>query len=145
MRKEFESVSNNLFDKTTSALGASINLRLLRQSVTSANIANAETPGYKAKQVDFEAALSRALDTEGIRQMTESTGEKLVTGPGAISRVKADVYDNPDINVTNDGNTVDLEHEMVTLAENSILYKAALQLINKKMASLKYAVTEGNR
>lgn len=145
MRKEFESVSNNLFDKTTSALGASINLRLLRQSVTSANIANAETPGYKAKQVDFEAALSRALDTEGIRQMTESTGEQLVTGPGAISRVKADVYDNPDINVTNDGNTVDLEHEMVTLAENSILYKAALQLINKKMASLKYAVTEGNR
>ncbi|MBK7844878.1 MAG: hypothetical protein IPJ71_14530 [Bdellovibrionales bacterium] len=47
MRKDFESVSNNLFDKTTSALGASINLRLLRQSVTSANIANAETPGYK--------------------------------------------------------------------------------------------------
>lgn len=145
MRKDFESVSNNLFDKTTSALGASINLRLLRQSVTSANIANAETPGYKAKQVDFEEALSRALDTEGIRQMTESTGEQFVTGPGSISRVKADVYDNPDINVTNDGNTVDLEHEMVTLAENSILYKAALQLINKKMAALKYAVTEGNR
>lgn len=145
MRKDFESVSNNLFDKTTSALGASINLRLLRQSVTSANIANAETPGYKAKQVDFEEALSRALDTEGIRQMTESTGEQLVTGPGSISRVKADVYDNPDINVTNDGNTVDLEREMVTLAENSILYKAALQLINKKMAALKYAVTEGNR
>ena len=125
---------SDLFDKTTDSLGASINLRLLRQSITSANIANAETPGYKAKKVDFEAALSRA-----------SSGEHFATGQGSISRVKADVYDNPDINITNDGNTVDLEREMATLAENSILYKAALQLINKKLAALKYAATEGTR
>ena len=138
-------MSNNLFDKTTNALGASINLRLLRQSITAGNIANAETPGYKAKKVDFEEALSRAIDTDGMRQMGEGHGEQLITGPGAISRVRADVYDNPDINITNDGNTVDLEREMATLAENTILYKAALQLINKKMAALKYSVTEGNR
>ncbi|MCB0365215.1 MAG: flagellar basal body rod protein FlgB [Bdellovibrionaceae bacterium] len=136
---------SDLFDKTTDALGASINLRLLRQSITSSNIANAETPGYKAKKVDFEEALSRAIDVEGLRQMNSSSGEHFATGPGSISRVRADVYDNPDINVTNDGNTVDMEKEMATLAENSILYKAALQLINKKMAALKYAATEGSR
>ena len=44
----------DLFDKTTQALGASLNYRLLRHDVTSANIANAETPGYKAKVVEFE-------------------------------------------------------------------------------------------
>jgi flagellar basal-body rod protein FlgB len=59
--------------------------------------------------------------------------------------VGVDVYDNPEINITNDGNTVDLEREMASLAENTILYKAALQLINRKLGALKYAVTEGGR
>jgi flagellar basal-body rod protein FlgB len=66
-------------------------------------------------------------------------------GSGSISKAKADIYDNPEVNVTNDQNTVDLEKEMATLQENSILYKAALQLINKKLGSIRYAVTEGGR
>lgn len=138
-------MSRPLFDKTTSALGSSINLRLLRQAITSGNIANAETPGYKAKKVDFEEALARAIEVEGNKSWQKEDGDPFITGPGAISKIKADVYDNPDINVTNDGNTVDLEKEMATLAENTILYRAALQLINKKLAALKYTVTEGNR
>ena len=138
-------MSSKLFDKTTNSLSAAINMRSLRQSITSANIANAETPGYKAKKVDFEKALSRALDIEGLRRIEEVSDNDFIYGPGAISQIKADVYDNPDINMTNDGNTVDLEREMATLAENSILYKAALRLINKKLAALKYASTEGAR
>ena len=136
---------SDLFDKTTDALAASANLRLLRQNVTSANIANAETPGYKAQKVDFEEALDRAIDHEGLGRMHTSDKDHFLIGQGALSRVRADVYDNPNANVTNDGNTVDLEQEMATLAENSILYKAALRLINKKLGSLKYAVTEGGR
>jgi len=136
---------SGVFDKTTDALGASLNLRLLRQNVTSSNVANAETPGYKAKKVDFEEALHRAIDHEGMGKMHTSSEEHFLIGQGAISRARADVYDNPDVNVTNDGNTVDMERELSTLAENSILYKAALQLINKKMGALRYAVTEGAR
>ena len=45
--------------------------------------------------------------------------------------------------MNNDGNTVDLEKEMSALSENAIMYKTALQLINKKMAALKYAASEG--
>jgi len=48
-----------IFDKTTQALGASLNYRLLRHNTTSANIANAETPGYKAKTVEFEDAFGQ--------------------------------------------------------------------------------------
>ena len=138
-------MSQKLFDTTTQALGSSINLRQMRQSLTSANIANAETPGYKAKKLDVEDALSRALQLESMNQLNAENKDHFSTGPGALSRLKADVYDNPDITVTNDGNTVDLEKEMATLAENTILYKAALQLINKKIASLRYSVTEGGR
>lgn len=136
---------SGITDKTTDALGASLNMRLLRQDVTSANIANAETPGYNAKKVDFEEALSRALDHEGLGKMHVSDKEHFLMGQGAISRARADVYDNPDVNVANDGNTVDMEKELSTLAENSILYKATLQLINKKLGALRYAASDGGR
>ncbi len=135
----------DLFDKTTRALGASINLRQTRQNVLSSNIANAETPGFQAKKVDFEDALARALEGEDQGKLSGSDPGHFAMGPGAISRVRADIYENPDASINNDGNTVDVEKEMSTLAENSIMYKAAVQLINKKMAALKYAATDGGR
>jgi flagellar basal-body rod protein FlgB len=138
-------MSGKIFDKTGDALSASINFRLLRNNVVSGNIANAETPGYKAKKLDFEEALSRAVDLNGLNGLNTDHGDHFPVGPGSISRLKVDVYDNPDVNISNDGNTVDLEREMSALAENTILYKAALKLINKKMAALKYAVSEGGR
>ena len=136
---------SKIFDKTTNALASSANLRLLRNNITAANIANAETPGYKAKKVDFEEALSRAIDHEGLGQAHSSDKDHFLMGQGALSRVRADIYDNPEINMTNDGNTVDLEKEMATLSENTILYRAALQLINKKLGAMKYAASEGGR
>lgn len=134
---------SGLLDKTSQALQASANFRTLKNKVTASNIANAETPGYHAKVVDFEEALSRAIDHEGMGKMHTENDDHFLMGQGAISRARADVYDNPDINVTNDKNTVDLEKEMSALAENTVLYKAAIQLINKKLGALKYAVTEG--
>lgn len=134
---------SSLFDKTTGALGTAINMRHLKHGVTSANIANAETPGYHAKKLDFEEALARAMDIDGLRSMSTSHGEHIPVGGGSMAKVRADIYDNPDGIVSNDGNTVDLEKEMSALAENTILYKAALQLINKKLATMKYAASEG--
>ncbi len=134
-----------IFDRTTDALASSLAFRSLRQNVGTSNIANAETPGYKAKKVDFEEALQRAIDLEGAALQTASSPDHFNMGPGSIGRARADVYDNPEGNVTNDQNTVDLEKEMTALQENSILYKAALQLMNKKLGALRYAATEGSR
>lgn len=134
---------SNLFDKTTNSLGAAINFRQLKQNVASSNIANAETPGYKAKKMDFEKALSRAVDIHGLGRMHTEHEDHFPVNGNSIANVRADVYENPDVTVTNDGNTVDLEREMAELAENTILYKAAIQLINKKLAGLAYAATEG--
>ena len=136
---------SDLFDKTTNGLASAINFRNLRGNLISSNIANAETPGYKAKKLDFEAALSRAMDIEGLRAQGASEPGHFAPGSGSIARVRADVYDNPDVNISNDGNTVDMEKEMAALNENTIMYKAALELINKKLGALKYAVTEGRR
>lgn len=130
---------SDLFDKTTNALATSLAMRQLRHSVTASNIANAETPGYHAKKVDFEAALGRAIDIDGLRGMSTSNAEHIAVG-GASAAVRPDVYENPEGAINNDGNTVDIEKEMSALAENAILLKTALQLINKKIAALKYAI-----
>jgi len=131
---------SNLFDKTTDALATSLRMRQVRHNVTSANIANAETPGFHAKKVEFEEALARALDMDGASGLTTSHSDHYAVG--GKSEVTPGIYENPDVAMNNDGNTVDLEKEMSALAENSILYKSALQLINKKMAALKYAISE---
>jgi flagellar basal-body rod protein FlgB len=133
---------SQIFDKTTSALGTALNMRLLKQNITSSNIANHETPGYHAKKMDFEDALSRALDIDGMRGMSTSSPEHFSIGGGS-AKIRPDIYENPEGAINNDGNTVDLEKEMSNQVENSIMYKAALQLINKKLAALRYAVTEG--
>lgn len=131
---------SQLFDKTTDALSTAIQMRQIRHNVISSNIANAETPGYHAKKVEFEDALARALDLDGTSKLTTSHGEHFAVG--GQQEVTPGIYENPDVAVNNDGNTVDLEREMSSLAENSILHKTALQLINKKMAALKYAISE---
>lgn len=131
---------SNLFDKTTDALATSIAMRQIRHNVTSANIANAETPNYHAKKVEFEDALARALDLDGNNSLSTSHGNHYALG--GKMEVTPGIYENPDVAVNNDGNTVDIEKEMMSLAENTTLYKTALQLINKKMAALKYAINE---
>lgn len=132
-----------MFDKTTQALGAALNMRLLKHNVISSNVANAETPNYHAKKLDFEEALARAVDLDGMRGLNTSSPEHFALGGRGPSSVGPDIYENPEGAVNNDGNTVDLEKEMSALAENTIMYKAALQLINKKLAALRYAATEG--
>jgi flagellar basal-body rod protein FlgB len=134
---------SNLFDKTTQALHTAANMRQLRQNLISSNVANAETPGYHAKKLDFEEALARSLDIDGLKGMSTSHEDHIPVGGGSIQNVRPDIYENPEGQVSNDGNTVNLEKEMASLAENTALYRAAIQLINKKLGALKYAVSEG--
>ena len=134
---------SGLFDKTTNALASSLALRQLRNNVTSSNIANAETPGYHAKKMDFENALARALDMDGANGLSTSSKDHFAVGGVSVAKTRPDIYEDPEGQVNNDGNTVDLEKEMSALSENAIMYKSALQLINKKMAALKYAAGDG--
>lgn len=136
-------MSGDLFDKTTNALATSMRMRQMRHNVTSSNIANAETPGYHAKKMDFEEALGRALDMDGANSLSTSSKEHFAVGGVSVAKARPDIYENPEGEVSNDGNTVDLEKEMSALSENAIMYKTALQLINKKMAALKYAAGDG--
>lgn len=126
-------------DKTIKALATSLNFRQIRQEILSSNVANAETPGYKAKRVDFEEALARALDVDGELSMQTSDDRHFDVGSGGFSNLQPDIYDDPNGIVSENGNTVDTEQELAKMAENKLLYDASVQLLNKKLGMLKYA------
>jgi len=131
----------NVNDKTLKALAASLNFRQMRQEVISSNIANADTPGYKAKRVDFEAALARALDVDGEMQMKTGDEEHFDVGNGGFDNLEPEIYEDSNGVVSEDGNTVDREQELAKMAENRILYDAAVQLLNKKIGLMKYTIS----
>jgi len=127
-------------DKTLQALTTALNFREMRQELISSNIANANTPGFKAKKLDFEEALARAIDVDGNMGMNTTDGRHHNVGSGGFNNLHPEIYDNPNGVVSENGNTVDVEAEMATMAENKLMYDALVQLINKKMGILKYAI-----
>ncbi|MCF8057684.1 MAG: flagellar basal body rod protein FlgB [Bacteriovoracaceae bacterium] len=131
----------NVDDKTLKALAASLNFRQMRQEIISSNISNADTPGYKAKRVDFEAALARALDVDGNMQMKSPDERHFDVGNGGFDNLEPEIYEDSNGVVAEDGNTVDREQEMAKMVENKILYDAAVQLLNKKIGLMKYAIS----
>lgn len=132
-----------LEDKTLQALTASLKFRQLRQELHASNIANAETPGYKAKKVDFEEALARALDVDDQLAMKSSDSRHFDVGGGSFNNLQPEVYEDSNGIVSMDGNNVDRDSEMAEMAENKVMYDATVQLINKKLGLLKYAIGSG--
>ena len=132
---------SNFFDPTIRALNQNLNLRQENQNIISGNIANADTPGYKAKTSNFEQAMRDALDlTENVKLETSSPEHYGSHGPEAV---QADVYDDPNGVESLDGNTVDRGSEMAKLKENQLLYNSSIEALRKKIGMLEYGITEG--
>lgn len=130
-----------VMDKTMQALAAAINFRQMRQELISSNIANADTPGYKAKRLDFEEALARALDVDGNQKLETNDPRHYDVGSGGFNNLKPEIYDDPNGIVSEDGNTVDRDTEMALINENKLMHDAAVQLLNKKLALRKYILS----
>lgn len=111
-----------------------------RQQVISSNLANLETPGYRARALDFEAVFQeevssglpiQARDTRHFRARPE-----LLREPVRVSTITTDALGN-------DLNNVDLDHEMSGLAENILKFSAASQLLRNKVDLLRRAIQGG--
>jgi flagellar basal-body rod protein FlgB len=127
-------------DKTLDALKAALDFREMRQEIISSNIANAETPGYKAKRLKFEDALARALDVDDQREMKTEDEAHYDVGNGGFKNLEPEVILDPNGVISESGNTVDEQDEMSRLVENKIMFDALVQLVNKKLALKKYAI-----
>jgi flagellar basal-body rod protein FlgB len=129
------------FDPMIGALNTSLNLRLANQNVISSNIANADTPGYHAKAMDFESALRDALGADGRLKVAE--GARGHRAPHSTDPVNPEIYEDPNGVASLDGNTVDRSSELAKMAENQLLYDASAEMLKRKLGMLKYAISEG--
>jgi flagellar basal-body rod protein FlgB len=112
----------------------------LRQRVTAHNIANVDTPGYKAQIVSFESQLQGALDGQpGLPLQTTNVSHMT---HGAAPGTPLVSVDRRDSELRNDGNNVDIDVEMTALAETSLRYQALTQLSGMKLALLKSLVRD---
>jgi len=140
-----------LFDTTLARLERSLDVRLARHNVLSANVANVDTPGYTAKDVDFKAAMAAANSGSAAApagSMTLASTDDSHMGTGAVG-TSGRAPDMPLVDAAGsspslDGNKVDLDRTMVALAENGLQYGASARAAGKKLAILRYVSSDGN-
>lgn len=122
--------------------GKALQLRAERQQVLAANIANADTPEYKARDFDFRKALSLATDPAapagGIAATTTAPAHLAARGT-AGGFAAALQYTQPE-QASVDGNTVDLNRERANFADNAIRYEATLRFINSRVRTMLTAI-----
>ena len=112
---------------------AALTLREARGGMLAANIAHAATPGYKARDMDFGAALASEMGAGPLRTSHAqhiAVGDPVATGLGYRQPTTASL----------DGNTVELDVEQREFAENALRYQLSLTLLNRKISGLARAI-----
>ena len=135
----------NRLDQMLNFHTQALRVRDQRQQVLASNIANADTPHYKARDLDFNTALQGALKgtgtgtpaTDGVRLATTAPGH-LAGSPGLASEAGL-LYRNP-AQGSVDGNTVDVDAERAAMAENTIHYEFNLTRLSQQIKGLLSAI-----
>ena len=129
-------------DRTIAVLQKSLDLRAQKQQVIAGNIANAETPGYSARKLNFEDNLRKAISSPEMAGR-KTNAKHFPIGSSGISAVQGTITKQINSSPLGDGNSVSVDDEMFDLAENQILFEAASQIIKKKFSMLKFAAGDG--
>lgn len=117
-----------------------LQFRALRNQVLSSNIANADTPGYKARDIEFGAALKNARGDQLAMHKTNELHKSAMNSNSAGSSVKYRLPTQP----TLDGNTVETDVEQAAFAENAVQYRASLAFLDGRIRGLRYALKGGD-
>lgn len=130
-----------LFRKTFRALEQAIGIAQKRQTIIASNLSNLDTPGFTAKDIDFEKALALALDS-GNGVTLAATDSRHLGGP----KEGVGFADPCEDTVSWNGyNRVDIDREMMKLTQNNLIYKAAVEALLRKVSLLKEVIREGGR
>lgn len=116
-----------------SLFSTSLSLREQRGAMLASNIANAATPGFKARDMDFQSVLAAQT---GSGSMAVSDARHFATGTPGAAQAGYRVPVNPSL----DGNTVELAVEQMEFAENSLRYQTSLTLLNRRISGLMQAM-----
>ena len=123
------------FDNALGIHPEALALRAKRNEILASNLANADTPGYKARDLDFQAVLKKAMPEN--RSM-ERTQEGHIS-PNDLLLGATMMFRNPN-QASLDGNTVETHIEQAKYSENAVQYQASLRFINGKFSGLMSAL-----
>lgn len=133
----------NLY-KNIDFLGKSLDALWIRNDVISNNIANSNTPGFKASSVVFEELLKTEMDRNCLKAYI--TNERHIPiGGNEQSSIEPKTIQNKKTNYRNDGNNVDIDNEMAQLTKNAMKYNSVVQQLMKEFSILKSVINEGRR
>lgn len=127
------------FSKNFEVFSRALDIRTQRHQVLASNIANADTPNYKARDFDFQGAMQNALAGRlgGSLGLSRTAGGHLAGGAGDVSGT---LQYRTTMQAAVDGNTVDMDVERAHMAENATQYQILTQLIGDKFRGLKSAM-----
>ena len=117
-----------------------LKFRALRNQVLSSNIANADTPNYKARDIDFGDALKSARHESMSMTRTSDLHKKAWSQSSAGVQILYRVPYQP----TLDGNTVEMDVEQAEFAENALQYRASLAFLDGQIRGLRFALKGGD-
>ena len=137
--------TDGIFNQTISLLERFLDLRSLNQRVLGSNIANMDTPNYKAVELEVAEEMNRKKESNPGLSLVRTHVNHLPVKHQAMNRVKLKTAKAPDFSLRGDGNTVDIDRTMGRLAKNSLLFNAATQLISSKFKGLKNAMKGGTQ
>ena len=116
-----------------------LSLRAYRQEVLASNIANADTPHYKARDLDFKASLQGAMGGRGGQlDLVRTAPRHLPAGDGAPAGARLKYRGETQSSV--DGNTVDMDVERAAFAENAVQYEAGITFVNQMLRNIQSAL-----
>ncbi|KQL54637.1 flagellar biosynthesis protein FlgB [Heyndrickxia shackletonii] len=127
-----------LFNNTFSTVENALNYSSLKQRVIADNIANVDTPNYKAQDVSFGAMLNSSMNQAFSAKMTDQRHipfQSVSDNPAIITQQNVEYNDN--------GNSVDIDKEMSNLATNQIYYSALTDRINGMFSTLQTVIKGG--
>ncbi len=140
-----------LDDRTMRTLETALDVASARHQVIANNVANVNTPGFKAADVDFVSSLEQAMagraESAGRRLTGRTTraGHLAISGPASAGRSPIVQTADEGVSMKVDGNSVDIDLEEAKMAENATMYNTFAQLVSSKFSLLKYVISEGRR
>lgn len=133
-------------EMTIQKIEAAMDLLSARRRLIASNVANAETPGYKAADLDFRSQLIEASEGGASGARLIRTDERHMPSPSAMGRGLSVVLRTETSGEARaDGNTVELEKEVIKMAGDQIRFQALTQALNRVFSTMKEAITEGGR
>lgn len=126
--------------RTTDLLAKGLDTAQLRQETIANNIANEDTPGFKASHVEFEDYMKAALDDGSAFDAKVTRDKHIKFSGGDASEVRPNVVLDNDTTMRMDENNVDIDQQMTDMAKNTIWYNTLVTQMNGELERLRLAI-----